>query len=217
MKLKTLFGGILMAAALLTGCASAPASSTASVSTTDVASSVASSTISTSAAPSATSETTDSSDTLIVYYSYTGTTRRVAEHLQNLTGGTLYELTLTEPYTGSSNDVSDRVFAERDNGMPELAGELPDLSQYSRILIGTPVWNDSMANPVLSYLQQTDFNGKTVAPFWTYITNQGSTEKDFAKQSQNAHVASGLALRSANSISDEKLDQQLNDWLQSIS
>ena len=217
MKLKTFFGGILMAAALLTGCASAPVSSTASVSTTDVASSVASSTISTSAAPSATSETTDSGDTLIVYYSYTGTTRRVAEHLQNLTGGTLYELNLTDPYTGSSNDVSDRVFAERDNGMPELDGELPNLSQYSRILIGTPVWNDSMANPVLSYLQQTDFNGKTVASFWTDITNQGSTEKDFAKQSQNARVASGLALRSANSISDEKLDQQLNDWLQSIS
>lgn len=213
MKLKTFFGGILMAAALLTGCASAPASSTASFSTSDVASS----TVSTSAAPSSTSETADSGDTLIVYYSYTGTTRRVAEHLQNLTGGTLYELTLTDPYTGSSNDVSDRVFAERDNGMPELAGELPDLLQYSRILIGTPVWNDSMANPVLSYLQQTDFNGKTVAPFWTYITNQGSTEKDFAKQSQNAHVVSGLALQSANSISDEKLDQQLNDWLQTIS
>ena len=141
----------------------------------------------------------------------------MAEHLQTLTGGTLYELTLTDPYTGNSNQVSDRVFAERDDGMPELAGELPDLSQYGRILIGTPVWNDSMANPVLSYLQQTDFDGKTVAPFWTYITNQGSTEKDFAKQSQNAHVASGLALRSANSISDEKLDQQLNDWLQSIS
>ena len=214
MKLKTFFGGILMAAALLTGCASAPASSTVSVSTTNPASSAVSSV---STASSATSETADSGDALIVYYSYTGTTRRVAEHLQNLTGGTLYELTLTAPYTGNSNDVSDRVFAERDNGMPELAGELPDLSQYSCILIGTPVWNNSMANPVLSYLQQADFNGKTVAPFWTYITNQGSTEKDFAEQSQNAHIASGLALRSANSISDEELDQQLNDWLQTIS
>lgn len=113
------------------------------------------------------------SSTLIVYYSYTGTTQRVAEHLQALTGGTLYELTLANPYTGDSYDVSDRVFAERDDGeMPELAGELPNLSEYDTILIGTPVWNDSMANPVISYLEQTDFAGKTASLFWTYMTNE---------------------------------------------
>ena len=152
---------------------------------------------------------------LIVYYSYSGTTERVAEHLRDLTDGTLYEL--AEPYTGSSNDVSDRVFAERDDGkMPELTGTLPDVSEYDLILIGTPVWNDSMANPVLGYLQQTDFNGKVVAPFWTYITNQGSTGKDFTANIQNGTAADGLDLRSANGMDDEKLDETLRNWLNSL-
>ena len=155
--------------------------------------------------------------TLIVYYSYSGTTQRAAEHLQELTDGTLYELELTEPYTGSSNDVSYRVFAERDdNKMPELSGTLPDISEYDRILIGTPVWNDSMANPISSYLEQTDFDGKTVSLFWTYITNEGSTERDFAKQAQNAQVADGLALRSANGMDDDKLDSKLQNWLDKL-
>lgn len=155
--------------------------------------------------------------TLIVYYSYSGTTQRAAEHLQELTDGTLYELELAEPYTGSSNDVSDRVFAERDdNKMPELSGTLPDISEYDRILIGTPVWNDSMANPISSYLEQTDFDGKTVSLFWTYITNEGSTERDFAKQAQNAQVADGLALRSANGMDDDKLDSKLQNWLDKL-
>lgn len=155
--------------------------------------------------------------TLIVYYSYSGTTKRAAEHLHKLTNGTLYELELTDPYTGSSNDVSDRVFAERDdNRMPELSGTLPDISEYDRILIGTPVWNSSMANPISSYLEQIDFDGKTVSLFWTYITNEGSTEKDFAKQAQNAQVADGLALRSADGMSDEKLDSKLQDWLDNL-
>lgn len=154
---------------------------------------------------------------LIVYYSYSGTTQRVAERLQALTGGTLYELTLTNPYTGGSYDVSDRVFAERDAGeMPELAGELPTLSEYDTVLIGTPVWNDSMANPVIGYLEQTDFAGKTASLFWTYITNEGTTEKDFSKQAQNAQIADGLALRNANGISDDELDQMLQNWLNEI-
>lgn len=155
--------------------------------------------------------------TLIVYYSYSGTTKRVAEHLRDLTGGTLYTLELAEPYTGSDNDVSDRVFAERGDGkMPELTGTLPDVSAYDRILIGTPVWNDSMANPVLGYLQQTDFDGKVAAPFWTYITNQGSTAKDFTANLRNGTAADGLALRSANGMSDEKLDSTLQDWLDKL-
>ena len=164
--------------------------------------------------PSNAENTSSDLKTLIVYYSYSGTTKRVAEHLRDITGGTLYELELADPYTGSDNDVSDRVFAERGDGkMPELTGTLPDISEYDRILIGTPVWNNSMANPVLGYLQQTDFDGKVVAPFWTYITNQGSTGKDFTKNIKNGTTADGLALRSANGMSDEKLDSTLQNWL----
>lgn len=155
--------------------------------------------------------------TLIVYYSYSGTTKRVAEHLQTLTGGELYELKLETPYTGSSNNVSDRVFDERAREeMPKLLGELPDLSKYDRILIGTPVWNDSMSNPIIGYLKQTDFGGKTVSLFWTYITNEGTTEQDFIAYVQNAKVAEGLPLRSANSISDSELDRELQTWIRGI-
>ena len=154
---------------------------------------------------------------LIVYYSYSGTTQRVAERLQALTSGTLYELTLTNPYTGDSYDVSERVFAQQDaEAMPELAGELPNLSEYDTILIGTPVWNDSMANPIIGYLEQTDFDGKTASLFWTYITNDGTTERDFSEQTQNAQIADGLALRSANGIFDDEMDQMLRNWLNKV-
>lgn len=159
----------------------------------------------------------DMSNTLIVYYSYSGTTKRAAEHLQELTGGTLYELTLAEPYSGDSYAVSDRVFEERGKGeMPELSGELPDISQYDLILVGTPVWNSSAANPIFSYLQQTDFGGKDTALFWTYITNQGSVKKDFAKNVNNGNVKDGIALQSANGMTNEELDEKLTSWLGSL-
>ena len=152
--------------------------------------------------------------TLIVYYSYSGTTQRVARHLQNLTGGTLYEITLKKPYTGSSNDVSDRVFKERDDQkMPELKGNLPDLSKYDTIYIGTPVWNDRLSNPVLSYLQQVDFQNKTVYPFWTYITNEGSSEDDYKQLTKNASLKEGLGLASASSMTNKELNKKLTQWI----
>ena len=73
-----------------------------------------------------------------------------------------------------------------------------------------------MSNPVASYLEQTDFEGKTVAPFWNYITNEGTTGKDFISRSENASMADGLPIRSANSISDADLDQILENWLSEI-
>lgn len=155
--------------------------------------------------------------TLIIYYSYTGTTKRVAEHLQKMTDGDIYEITLKEPYSGSDNEVSNRVFAERaKNKMPQLEGELPDISSYDRIFIGTPVWNSSMSNPVLSYLEQTDFKGKKVAPFWTYITNQGKTKREFSKKTNNGVVLDGLPIASANGIDDNELDKMLSNWVDNI-
>ena len=154
------------------------------------------------------------SKTLIVYYSYSGTTERVARHLQNLTNGTLYEITLKKPYTGSSNDVSDRVFKERDDQkMPELKDNLPNLTKYDTIYIGTPVWNDRLSNPVLSYLQQTDFQNKTVYPFWTYITNEGSSEDDYKQLTKNATLKEGLGLASASSMTNKELNKKLTQWI----
>lgn len=163
------------------------------------------------------SSVSDMEKTLIIYYSYSGTTKKVAETLRELTQGTLYEISLAEPYTGSSNDVSDHVFKERgDKKMPEIAGELPDIEEYDRVLIGTPVWNNSMANPIFSLLEKTDFGGKPVALFWTYITNEGNTEKDFEKNIQNANVLEGLSLRSVNGMSEEKLNETLTSWINKI-
>lgn len=203
---------IMVLAIVLIGCAgkSAPA-------TTDVVSSSTPEASAREVSSETVEQRAEDSRTLIVYYSYTGTTQRVAERLQPLTGGTLYLLELADPYTGGSYDVSDRVFAERDDGkMPELTGTLPDILEYDRILIGTPVWNDSMSNPVRSYLEQTDFGGKVVAPFWTYITNQGSTAKDFAANIQNGIAAKGLALRSVGGMSGESLDDTLRSWLDKL-
>lgn len=156
----------------------------------------------------------DIENALIIYYSYSGTTERVAERLQEITKGDIYEIQPEIAYSDDSNEATVRLMEERDtDNLPSLAGELPDLSQYDVIFIGTPVWNDSIANPVMSYLEQTDFDGKVVMPFWTYITSQGTTENDFYSLNENSEMKSGLAIRSANGYSDDELSDILIEWI----
>lgn len=154
---------------------------------------------------------------LVVYYSYHGTTRRAAEVLARMLDADIYELRPENPYTGDDNEVSDRVFQERDDGQdPALAGTLPAVSEYDTIFIGTPVWNADMANPVMSYLHQTDFENKRVAPFWTYQTDEGSTDASFQKEARDAQVMKGLGLRNAGSMSEQELETAFTDWIVSF-
>ena len=68
------------------------------------------------------------SDTLVVYFSCTGTTKGVAEKLANVTGADLYEIVPAVPYTAEDlnyNDRSTRATSEQDHPdtRPEIGGE----------------------------------------------------------------------------------------------
>ena len=41
----------------------------------------------------------------------------------------------------------------------------------------------------MSYLEQNDFTGKVVAPFWTYNNNEGGYEEDVRSQIRNGDLA----------------------------
>ena len=75
------------------------------------------------------------SDTLVIYFSCTGTTRGVAEKLANVTGADLYEIVPAVPYTDEDlnyNDRSTRATSEQDHPdtRPEIGGEDIDLTGY---------------------------------------------------------------------------------------
>ena len=70
------------------------------------------------------------SDTLVVYFSCTGTTQGVAERLANVTGADLYEIVPAGPYTDEDlnyNDRSTRATWEQDHPdtRPEIEGLKP--------------------------------------------------------------------------------------------
>ena len=78
--------------------------------------------------------------TLIVYYSWSGTTKQVAQTLQKKTGCDIYEILPVVAYPTDDNATHYQAVEERESGnLPALKGTLPDLSGYDLILLGGPV------------------------------------------------------------------------------
>ena len=94
---------------------------------------------------------------LIVYYSWSGITKGIAEKLASKTGADLYEVELVDPYTNVYRETTNRAAVERETGnLPALKGTLPNLNKYDRVFIGGPVWRYTVAPPLMNYLKQTE-------------------------------------------------------------
>lgn len=159
----------------------------------------------------------DTKKTLIIYYSYSGNTKKIAENLKNKTSGDLYEINVVNPYPDDMYETSDRAKEEIKSGkLPELSGELPDISNYDRILIGGPVWSGTLASPLISYLQQVDFEHKEVAGFWTDTGNPGEYQDKFNSYIKNGNILNGLGISNASSLNDDEIDSKLSDWLNAL-
>ena len=116
----------------------------------------------------ATSVKTDENDQtkiLIVYYSSSGTTETVAKQIAEATGGDLFRLTPTEPYSNTDlnyNDKTSQIAKEYDNSDSrdiELEyNSVDDWNSYDTIFIGYPIWWGNAAWPINSFLQLNDFD-----------------------------------------------------------
>lgn len=111
---------------------------------------------------------------LVVYYSATGNTRRVAECIAEETDGDLFSIEPVKPYTSADlnwRDSSSRVVREHDDESlrnMELVKSTPDnWDEYDTVFIGYPVWWGIAAWPVNGFVKANGFAGKTVIPFAT--------------------------------------------------
>lgn len=81
------------------------------------------------------------SNKLIVYFSYTGNTRMIAEKIKDRLGCDILELKPVVPYSDDYDSVvNDEHNSERSNHIPEIEKINVDLSKYDEIILGTPVW-----------------------------------------------------------------------------
>lgn len=112
--------------------------------------------------------------TLVVYYSASDNTERVAKDIAEAAGADLFEIVPTEVYTSDDLDWTNpdsRVSREHDDeslrDVPLTTTEVPDWDSYDTVFIGYPIWWGIAAWPVDTFVKNNDFTGKTVIPFAT--------------------------------------------------
>lgn len=183
-----------------------------------------------SAAPSASGEVPSSQQqsdgetegeaggTLVVYYSASGNTEQVANYIADATGGDLFELEPTDPYT--DEDLNWTVDGSRVNQEHEdeslrdielVADTVENWDSYDTVFIGYPIWWGIAAWPVDGFIEANDFTGKTVIPFCTSASSGlGQSGELLAEMAGTGDWQEGQRFRSGASEAD------VQEWLNSL-
>ncbi|MHC1604429.1 MAG: flavodoxin family protein [Candidatus Methanofastidiosia archaeon] len=116
--------------------------------------------------------------TLVVYYSRTGHTKKVAEAISNFLDCDIEEIVDTQNRSGPLGYLRSGYQAMRKK-LPTIEKIKKDPSQYDLVVIGTPIWAKTISSPIRTYLYQNREHFKKIAFFCTY--GSGGAETAFAE------------------------------------
>lgn len=133
---------------------------------------------------------------LIAYFTWGGTTKRMAQQIAQQTGGTLFEIEPVNPYPTEYTRCTEVALEERDSdARPAIKGSVENMDSYDIVFIGCPVWWHTAPIIINTFTESYDFKGKTVVPFCTYAsTYRDETLQKIVTLTPDASHLSGLGL-----------------------
>lgn len=159
--------------------------------------------------------------TLVVYYSATGSTKRVAEHIAAYFHADTFEIQPKNEYTSDDlvwtddNSRVSREYADETLRTVELSQTQPQKwNSYDTVFIGYPIWWGIAAWPTDSFVTANDFEGKTVIPFCTSASSGlGDSGNLLKEKAKKGNWLEGYRFSSGASQTDveEWLDRIAND------
>lgn len=152
---------------------------------------------------------------LIAYFSWSGNTKAVAEEIHRQVGGELVEIVPETAYPSSYNATVDKAKQEQQtNARPAVKTKMPNFAQYDMVFLGYPNWWGSYPMPVATFIEGLNWQGKTVAPFFTH--GGGGVQRcqsDLSKLLPNASFAPYLCL---SGIRARTAAKDVAQWLAKI-
>lgn len=152
---------------------------------------------------------------LILYFSHSGNTRRLAGQIHGRVGGDMVELKTAVPYPQDYDAVVDMAQKEQQsNARPQIATEIHNWDEYHTVFIGFPNWWGTMPMPFFTFLEKYSMGDKNVIPFCTHEGSRlGRSESDLRKLCPQAHMLKGFEVRGSRVSSAQK---DVDAWLDGL-
>lgn len=160
----------------------------------------------------------ENSNKLIVYFSYTGNTRMIANKIKEKLNCDILEIKTVLPYLDDYDTVvNDEQNSEASNFLPEIQDINIDLSKYDEIILGTPVWWYRPVPAIRTFLSKNDLSGKNIRPFATNAGWLGRTFKEIKSLCPNSNINDEMNIV-FESYSDKLVtkEQDIEKWIDKL-
>ena len=117
---------------------------------------------------------------LVAYFSASGVTKSVAQKLNEVVEGKLYEIIPETMYTEEDLNWMDKnsrssIEMRDKSSRVNIKEKLDSISEYENIYIGFPVWWYTCPHIINTFLESFDFSNKNVRLFCTSGSTNGGT------------------------------------------
>lgn len=155
---------------------------------------------------------------LVVFFSYTGNTKKIAESIQKKLNCDILEIKPVKPYsTDYQTVVDEEQNNESSKKKPEIQSIDKDLSQYDEIIVGSPVWWYTIVPVIRTFLSENDLKGKIIKPFATNAGWLGRTFQEIEKLCPDSKVEKGMNIV-FESYSDNLVTSpdEIDKWIEQL-
>lgn len=159
----------------------------------------------------------DSDKVLVVYFSHGGNTQKLAKEISDQVGGDFRRIEPVNAYPGGDELYDYTEQEQADDARPEIQDLNIDMSKYDTVFIGYPIWWYTYPQVILTFFDNYDLTGKTIAPFVTHGgSGMSGTEDDMREylSDKDVTVLDGLAV-SRNDIEEDQ-SQTVTNWLEEL-
>lgn len=140
-----------------------------------------------------------------------GNTEVIAEYIRDILGADMFKVEPLEPYSVDYMQCIEEAKVRTRNHTAPIKEDVPDLSTYEVIYVGSPVYWGGMPEELFTALKGLDYTGKTIRPF---VTHEGSDLSSIPSQLKNicagGTVIDGLAIL-GSSVNSAK--SKVENWI----
>jgi len=150
---------------------------------------------------------------IVVFYSLTGKTERLARMVSRVLGAPSYRLEMENPYPAETDSVLDLAIHDiQEDVLPPLKPIDIIWDDVERVFVGTPNWFGTFAPPVGTFLENNRWEGKMIIPF---CTNHGGHAGNIG-QDMKTFCPHATVLACFDAFGKNDLEKSVRQWLTSI-